>query len=396
MRIAQVTSSLAEPLGGAEQYCVELSLWLATHGHEVTLYGHGADDQLLARCASADVKVMELAVPRPYAPGARSSSALAKLRFHGLDLIESFFPRRAVRAVADGPFDVIHVHRWSGLGAALLRRGRSATAHTVHDYALVDTTATSVREGQPVDRLPLPQRLRARALRAVTAELDLAVFPTARTRDRHLALGAEFDAGRTAVLGHGWRLPPATAGTAARRPGSFSVLYMGKLTEAKGVDRLLTAWKQGVPGARLSLAGAGELETAARSAAADRDDVDYLGWLSKEDQASVMTSTDLLVLPSRWPENFPLVMAEALVAGVPVLATRLNAPDLLRDGVNALVVEDSEQGIRDGLRRLAASPELQARLRAGARTSAEELDFDRHGEKVAALLSQIATRYSDR
>jgi glycosyltransferase involved in cell wall biosynthesis len=56
--------------------------------------------------------------------------------------------------------------------------------------------------------------------------------------------------------------------------------------------------------------------------------------------AEVMSGIDVLIVPSIWPENAPLVIQEAFMARVPVIASRVGGiPELVRHGENGLLVE---------------------------------------------------------
>lgn len=156
------------------------------------------------------------------------------------------------------------------------------------------------------------------------------------------------------------------------------VLFLGKLAEHKGIPLLLDAWGAGVPGATLTVGGDGPLRDAVSAA----DAVVAAGWLDEAGRARALAETDLLVMPSRWAENFPIVVAEALLAGVPVLTTTTASPPLVVDGDSGLVVPPTAAALRGAIERLVDDRALRAALRAGATRRAEELDMDRHVDRV--------------
>ena len=183
MRIAQFVSSLLAPLGGAEQYCLELSRWLRDAGHDVTIITGwiSPDVESQLRGEGIDVRVVHSA--RPYPPD-RKGSRPAALLFHALDLAGTVRASRAVRRVLAEDWDLVHVHRVAGFGAALLRAPRAPVAFTVHDYALVDTSTTLLRHGAEAARPPLVQRLRTRVVNGAIATTHL-IYPSARLREKH-------------------------------------------------------------------------------------------------------------------------------------------------------------------------------------------------------------------
>jgi glycosyltransferase involved in cell wall biosynthesis len=103
-------------------------------------------------------------------------------------------------------------------------------------------------------------------------------------------------------------------------PGS-AVLYVGRLDEPKGVDRVLEAWQRGgrAAGRRLRIAGDGPLAPQVTAAAAGDDTVDHLGLLDTDGVRQAMRQAAYVVVPSRVFEGYPLVVAEAFGAGRPVL-----------------------------------------------------------------------------
>jgi GT2 family glycosyltransferase/glycosyltransferase involved in cell wall biosynthesis len=82
---------------------------------------------------------------------------------------------------------------------------------------------------------------------------------------------------------------------------------------------------------------------------------------------AALESADVLVVPSIWPENSPLVIHEAFLAGRPVVASRIGGiPELVVDGRNGLLFEAGDvDGLRRALERLLAEPGLLDTLRAG-------------------------------
>ncbi len=83
----------------------------------------------------------------------------------------------------------------------------------------------------------------------------------------------------------------------------------------------------------------------------------------------VWSRTDVLAVPSLWPETGPLVALEAFAAGIPVVGSDLGGiPELVRDGVDGLLFPVGDAAaLSTQLARLLAEPGLLARLRANVR-----------------------------
>ncbi len=82
---------------------------------------------------------------------------------------------------------------------------------------------------------------------------------------------------------------------------------------------------------------------------------------------------DVFVLPSRF-EGYGMVFAEALAAGLPVIAARVGAvPDVVPDSAGILVPPDDPAALSDALDRLLTREDLRRQLQAGARAAASRL-----------------------
>src|SRR5207247_8027517 len=95
-------------------------------------------------------------------------------------------------------------------------------------------------------------------------------------------------------------------------------------------------------------------------AAASGARVEFLGHRSGDDFGRLMAAARAVVVPSRWPENCPLVVLEAMAVAKPLVASRVGGiPELARDGEEALLVPHGEVApLRDAMLRLQASDEL--------------------------------------
>ena len=112
--------------------------------------------------------------------------------------------------------------------------------------------------------------------------------------------------------------------------------FAGALIEAKGVELLLSAF-QALPdrNSRLEIYGTGPLlPTVQRAAQADQR-ITYGGCYAIEQLNGLLNRVDVVVVPSVWHENLPLVMQEAQAASVPTLVSDVGGmTECVTDGVN--------------------------------------------------------------
>lgn len=393
MKITHLHSTFVTPWGGAEAYLYSLAAAQWARGHDVEIVTAVADGDSIARAAAAGIRVTVRPTWRPYAPDRHGSSALARAVFHGLDLAHAIVRPRAYRRVQDGRH-LLHVHRFQGVGASILRARSAPIVHTAHDFCLVDTTSTTLRDGVLPPRLGPAQRLRARIVALSARRATTIVFPSERTRARHLELGFGAAPALSRVVAHGWPAPPLPV-TATASPSRPRFVFLGRLQASKGIDLLLRAWADARLDADLVIAGDGPERAAVEAAVGDG--VTYVGWVDAETKGALIRSATALVFPSLWPETFGLVIAESLLLGRPVVATPAAAGELVVDGGNGVVAaEATPAAFAAALRRLATDADLRAAVTAGAIASAAGLDFDRHVDRIEAVYREARTAFATR
>jgi glycosyltransferase involved in cell wall biosynthesis len=158
------------------------------------------------------------------------------------------------------------------------------------------------------------------------------------------------------------------------------ILAPGAVTRGRGQDvalRALALLRQTLPSARLLIVGgvhpravdvefARELRDLARAL-----DVDHAAVFADptDEMADLYAAADVVVNPARFAEPFGRVAPEALVAGRPVVASRVGAiPEVIRDEVDGLLVEPDDPGaLAAAVARLASDETLSARLVAKGR-----------------------------
>jgi len=144
-----------------------------------------------------------------------------------------------------------------------------------------------------------------------------------------------------------------------------SVVFLGWVIPAKGVDELLSAWGRLQPqGWRLDFIGSYKpdyRDQLIRSHGAEN--VNFLGELPHEIAMQHVASCDLFVLPSH-TEGFPNVIVEAMALGRAIVATKVGAiPEMLADGAGVLVNPRDAHGLEREMRALIR--DAQARLSLG-------------------------------
>lgn len=118
------------------------------------------------------------------------------------------------------------------------------------------------------------------------------------------------------------------------------LLFVGRLSEEKGVSLLIDAYIQNDLSIPLKIVGDGPLKQVLQEKALHTgygDVIDFLGFQERETVFQLMYNADFLIFPSIWYEGFPLTIIEAFACGLPVLAPKLGSmAEIVENGVNGL------------------------------------------------------------
>lgn len=195
---------------------------------------------------------------------------------------------------------------------------------------------------------------------------------------------------------------PEIADDASRvgRVGTMRVLFLGNLIPSKGYVELLAAVQTLLDeGVDIAATFAGEVVDArvhARALASVRhpDRIRFVGPVDKPAKAALLRESDALALPSYYDnEAHPLVLLEAMAAGLAVVATHHVAiPEIVVDGETGLLVQRRDvDALTHALRVLAGDPAARRRMGAAARARyLERFTVARWAARMGRIFEDVA------
>lgn len=157
------------------------------------------------------------------------------------------------------------------------------------------------------------------------------------------------------------------------RPSVPRIGYIGSLAPHKGPDILIKAFKNIPQAAKVELKVYGSPSRDPRyfeqleELAGDDRRISFAGTFDPGDTGRILSEIDVLVVPSRWYENTPLVVYSAFASGTPVVATDLGGlSEVVEHDVNGLLFDAEDvQGLNSNLLRFLFEENLIERLRKG-------------------------------
>ena len=184
------------------------------------------------------------------------------------------------------------------------------------------------------------------------------------------------------------------------RPAGSRLAFVGTNWAVKGLDVLLRAMKEGAkttPEATLVVAGRDPARYGRKiEALCERlglsDRVSFLGPVDRAVLPDLLWHSDVFVLPSRM-EAFGVAVLEALAAGVPVVATNVGGiPEIVRDGVDGLLVPPSNPAALAGaIRKVVSDEVLKRRLAEAGPPRAETFSVARMIAALRQLYVELLT-----
>jgi starch synthase len=281
-------------------------------------------------------------------------------------------------------YDTCAVHTFRKAGdLGLLRVLDQSVGH----WRTLAATMREEAERQPdfADSLPLgvPERFLAQCTEeALLADVILA--GSQFVKDTMVCQGVESD--RIKVIPYGAdieRFRPV------RRPQDdrFGVLFVGQLSQRKGIKYLLEAVATlSLPGMELLLVGG--VVGSGRGLAAYREHFTHLPNLPHHEVHRCFQRGDIFVYPSLH-EGSAIAIYEALASGLPVITTP-NSGSMVTDGVEGFIVPIRDvEALKEKILLLYEDRELREAMGINARKRAEEFTWAAYRRKAGSLLNEL-------
>ena len=314
-------------------------------------------------------------------------------------------------AARDPHSTVVHVHGWAkalspSIGPLVTQAG-AAHVYTLHEYFLAcpnggfydyQAGAICTRRALGADCLTTNCDARSAAHKAWRVARQLILRSAGRMprglREIIYLAPEQLDILKPYTSAEArWHYLPNPVGPApdhrvtAERNDLF--VFIGRLSPEKGAEITAAAAKRA--NVKIAFCGEGECENAIRRA---NPAAIMAGWIDPDELVTWISRARCLVFPSLWYEGYPLVVADALRAGLPVLVSEsCNAASSIRHGVNGLHVPTGDVAAwATAMRSLASDETAHAYSKAAFRAGRQLLDEDQHTSQLIGIYERVRSR----
>jgi len=346
--------------GGVQIHIKELSQWLIAKGHEVSVLAPVTDEGL-------NIEPWVVSAGRPIS--IPYNGAIAKVIFGPLA------SSRVKQWIANGNFDLLHLHEPAIPSLSLLAgwAGDGPMVATFHAAANPQKVANAI--GTMLD--PLIERITAKiAVSEIARETlkdrfdtEAVVIPNGIDTSKFEGIGVRSE----------WALPNTLG-------------FIGRFDEPrKGLAVLLAAIPKianKVPNLRILVAGPGNASDFEKLVPPElRERITFLGRISEIEKAQFFKSVSLYIAPNTGGESFGIILAEAMAAKTPIVASDLPAFTKLLDNgsAGALFASENSDDLADTIINLLDNQEMREKIAIAGYEKAKNFDWDSVGEQILSV-----------
>jgi len=357
MKIGFVSPYAWDVPGGVQAHIRDLANFYARKGHQVSVLAPASDESAIKD---------DFVVPAGRPVAIPYNGAVARVLFGPVAA------SRVRQWIATEDFDILHLHEpaipsLSLLACSIAEGPMVGTFHVAAPRQKVAFAIAPVLE-------PIIEKLRARiavsevARETLTIHLDTDAVVIPNGISAHFFSDAEPNPD--------WKRP-------------HTIGFIGRFSEPrKGLGVLLEALPNIArifPDVRILIAGPGEGIEAMQSVnPALRNKLQFLGRIDDQQKASFLKSLDLYVAPNTGGESFGIILAEALAAGVPIVASDIPAFRYLLDEgkYGALFENENAMSLAEKIIDLLRSQERRQELQKKGLEQAQRFDWSMVSDEI--------------
>lgn len=300
----------------------------------------------------------------------RKIPVILKALWHVIDIfnIHSFLV--TIRILKREKPDIVHTSNLDGLSFSIFWAVKLLgipLVHTLHDYHLLCPYANLVcpfTRYRICNEKPYVCSLYSFLEKKIVDSLPKVVItPSSFIIKKHISNGF-FTESKSEIIPYFVELEDGEDVSLGDK-GTLDFLYVGNISQIKGVKILLDSFQEcSDKSIRLHLVGDGPYVNELKKYLGRDLRIKWYGRKPNLDMKSFYSKSDILIIPSIWYDNFPIVILEAFSLGLPVIASKIGGiPEQAKDGYNGfLIAPNNKKELKDKILDLARKPKVQREL----------------------------------
>lgn len=289
--------------------------------------------------------------------------------------------------------DVIHTNNIGHVSTSTFSAIKSVKIpciHTCHSYQLLSIWPSlfNYRKREIIENFNIFDRSYIGIKRYLTKSVDTVTAPSKFVLDIHLKYGFFRDAEHI-VLPLGIELDDIER--VEKNYETIDILYVGRLVSTKGVQILINAFKHlRYENVRLHILGKGPDAEEFKKIARSDQRIKFYGFVPDDELVQLYQKANVVVVPSIWYDNSPVVIYESFKHGTPVIGSKIGGvPELVEDGYNGFLFEAvNVNELKEILENLVRNPYELKRLEGGAFESVKKYAMDKHILRLEELFEE--------
>jgi glycosyltransferase involved in cell wall biosynthesis len=410
MKILCVNSVISDH-GGAEFAAMNLASRLADRGHEVHFLGsknqesrrevseQGIEGFEPIRFGKVHLHYREF--PRTY-PLGEKHRGLRKLLWHLQDAAYPTNEALFAEVLRQVEPDAIILHSITAIGSNIWRTIRKSgipCIQVLHDLGLICLNKARFKGGRQCPGLCAACRIqKLYRISLIAAASNFSFVSPSHAILNEVERFVDLSAWRREVI--------PNPNTFVIKPRNVSeserprILYVGRLDSAKGVDVMLesAARAHEIVEFDFDILGTGLMEQPLRQRYAHKNWIRFQGRVDQDTVAEFMSRATVLLVPSLWLENAPVVIVHALFAGLPVLGSRIGGiPEYVADGRTGRLLPPGDKNAWSAeIARVVSDKEQVATWSAACSEAVRQHDPDASLDAYEKLLQEMVAEGSEK
>jgi glycosyltransferase involved in cell wall biosynthesis len=331
-------------VGGAEKSLRKLIAALKSHSRirpvVITLNNKSPVDDVVDHVDG--VKIYRLGYRNTRFVFDERTSLLTRAMWHLKEYDNDAFDTAIGRIFDDEKPDLVHTNNLLGFSARpiyLARKWSIPVVHTLRDYYFQCWKSSKFASGKNCKKPCISCNIVSHKRKSYSAMASYVVGNSSFILADHKRYAAFSDVPKSSVIYNIYEPDAVAQPRKAPTADCIRLGYMGRLNKEKGITELVDLVK-GIRGYQLIIAGIGDQAGYVEAAAAEYENIFYLGYCEPKD---LIANIDILVVPSIWNEPLSRTIFEAYSYGVPVIGSSCGGtPEIIEEFVTGAIFDPAE------------------------------------------------------